>query len=43
MRLKSLSIFSEEDGKEIRNVHFNERGSPSFWIPIPKLGNPATA
>lgn len=26
MRLKGLSIFSEDDGREIRNVQFNEKG-----------------
>ena len=38
MRLKSLSIFSEEDGKEIRNVHFNEKGVSFILDTDSKIG-----
>lgn len=38
MRLKSLSIFSEEDGKEIRNVQFYEKGVSFILDTDSKIG-----
>ena len=38
MRLKSLSIFSEEDGTEIRNVRFNEKGVSLILDADSKIG-----